>query len=59
MYGSDDGGFYRRESDDCGRAGIRKGWTVNNMLRGDEEPGHFAEDVEPEEPYETGQEIED
>ncbi len=25
-------------------------WTVNNMLKGDTEPGHFPEDVEPETP---------
>lgn len=48
MYGSDDGGFFRRETEDCGRTGIRHGWTTNNMLRGDEGPGHFPEDEEPD-----------
>lgn len=65
MYGSDDGGFYRRETEDYGRAGIRHSWTINNMLRGDEGPGHFPEDEEPdpepddEEPYQVGMGFDD
>ncbi len=50
MYAEDDGGFLRRETDNfrTGRTGVRTGWTVNNMLRGDEGPGHFPEDEEEE-----------
>lgn len=59
----DDGGFARRESHDDaprGKTGIRHGWTMNNMLRGDEEPGHFPEDELPEDdPCQQGQEIEE
>lgn len=29
-----------------GLSGIPHGWTVNNMLRGDDGPGHFPEDVD-------------